>query len=201
MTPMDKAEQAAAQLWEIKGNHRYLQNGTTCRTKSSTEGAVVILSNEYRHADIEFSADGFVMMLKFKASRKFELFDECDIGLDAALTKMSRFIQGGASPIGCAYIPVVELSISLDFVDGNWEAHCLDFDVISARDSIPDAVKSVRAQAMTVILADAKSGESSEWRRAPEEFWEFRGDPIENMTAEPIENMTGCYLKTREPPQ
>ena len=193
MTPMDKAEQAAAQLWEVKGNHRYLQNGTTCRTKSSTDGAVVILSNKYRHADIEFSDDGFVMMLKFKASKKFELFDECDMELGDALAKMSAFIQGSAAPVESSEIPVIELSISLDLVDGDWEAHCLDFDVIGQRDTIVDAVRSVRELAQMIVLADAKSGKSSEWRRAPEEFWESKGEPIQNMP--------GCYLKPTEPPE
>ena len=56
-------------------------------------------------------------------------------------------------------------------LSGKWEAHCLDLDLVAARDQLDEAVAAVLAQAHDMIIDDLKQRRCPSTRSAPEEDW------------------------------
>jgi len=57
-------------------------------------------------------------------------------------------------------------------IEGEWVAHCLDYDVVSQGNSLEHALDMVIEATRLVLDDDVRSGREPAERRAPSEMWE-----------------------------
>lgn len=70
-------------------------------------------------------------------------------------------------------------------VPGDWEAHCLEFDVLAQGGSAEQALRAAEESARVVVREDLKLNRYPYSRRAPQGYWDLRHAIItEGVTVE-----------------
>lgn len=73
-------------------------------------------------------------------------------------------------------------------VDGEWVAHCLDFDIVSQGKSFEHAITMVLEATSMVVFEDLVVGHDPSDRRAPESYFQSLSKVISNGTKVPLKD-------------